>query len=59
MKCLTIAYVFIGLASVPIFAKPFKIIAQSDPKITTHEISSGEYIIGVTENGGGVINKVF
>lgn len=40
-------------------AKPFKIIEKSDPTITTHELSSGEYVLGITENGGGVINKIF
>lgn len=53
--------ILITLLCLPLvcIAKEFKIIAKSDPRITTHEISSGEFIIGITDNGGGVINKVY
>lgn len=40
-------------------AKPFRIIAPSDPRITTHQLKSGDFVIGLTDNGGGVINQVF
>lgn len=39
-------------------AESFKIIAPSDPRITTHQLRSGELTIGLTAHGGGVINQV-
>ena len=39
-------------------AKPFQIIAPSDPRVTTHRLRSGDLVIGLTDNGGGVINEV-
>jgi hypothetical protein len=38
--------------------KAFKIIAPSDPSITTHQLVSGKLTLGITENGGGVINQL-
>ena len=38
--------------------KPFKIISVSDPTITTQTLSVGALKIGVTDNGGGVINSI-
>ena len=42
------------------FAQEFKIIAHSDNRITTHKLKSGPtgFEIGITSNGGGVINFV-
>ncbi len=41
-------------------AQEFKIIAHSDNRITTHKLTSGPsgFEIGITANGGGVINYV-
>ena len=39
-------------------SRPFEIIAQSDPKITTHQLQSGDFILGVTDLGGGSINMM-
>lgn len=39
-------------------AKPFKIIAESNSRVTTHQLKSGDMTIGLTDNGGGVINEV-
>ncbi len=41
-------------------AQEFKIIAHSDNRITTHKLKSGPsgFEIGITSNGGGVINFV-
>jgi hypothetical protein len=36
----------------------FKIITPSNPRITTHQLNSGKLTIGITENGGGVINQL-
>jgi len=36
----------------------FKIIAVSDPTKTTHQLTSGNFTIGLTNVGGGVINQV-
>ncbi len=36
----------------------FKIITPSNPRITTHQLNSGKLTIGITENGGGVINQI-
>jgi hypothetical protein len=38
----------------------FKIIEESDPKITTHHLKSGNsgFQIGITSNGGGIINEM-
>jgi len=36
----------------------FKIIAVSDPTKTTHQLTSGNFTIGLTNLGGGVINQV-
>ncbi len=41
-----------------LYAKPFRIIAPSNPRITTHQLKSGDLTIGLTDNGGGVINQV-
>ena len=43
----------------PAAASYFKIIAVSDPTKTTHELKSGNFILGITDKGGGIINKVF
>ncbi|RMD81131.1 MAG: hypothetical protein D6820_05645 [Lentisphaerae bacterium] len=40
----------------PLYAKEFKIIAVSDPAQTTHYLKSGTFTLGITDNGGGVIN---
>lgn len=48
----------IFLIAVNLAAKPFQIIAPSDPRITTHQLRSGDFVIGLTDNGGGVINQV-
>lgn len=47
----------VSIAS-PSFGKPFEIIAVSDPRSTTHQLKSGDLTIGITDNGGGVINQV-
>jgi len=39
-------------------SQSFKIIAKSNPQITTHQLTSGKLTIGITENGGGVINQI-
>lgn len=39
-------------------AEAFRIIAPSDPRITTHQLTSGKLTIGLTAHGGGVINQV-
>jgi hypothetical protein len=39
--------------------KPFKIIAVSDGTVTTHELKSGDFILGITDLAGGIINKVY
>ena len=36
----------------------FKIIAVSDPTISTHQLTSGNFTIGLTNLGGGVINQL-
>ena len=38
----------------------FDIISESDPRVTTHHLKSGSsgFQIGITSNGGGVINEV-
>ena len=42
------------------FAQEFEIISHSDNRITTHKLKSGPsgFEIGITSNGGGVINFV-
>lgn len=40
------------------YGKAFKIIAPSNPRTTTHQLTSGSLTIGITDNGGGVINQV-
>lgn len=47
-------FLFAGI----LLGKPFKIIAPSDPRITTHQLKSGDLVIGLTDNGGGVINEL-
>ncbi len=39
-------------------AKPSRIIAPSNPRVTTHQLKSGNLTIGLTDNGGGIINQV-
>lgn len=47
------------LVSAPnLHGRPFEIIALSDPTITTHELTSGDFTLGVTDYGGGSINKM-
>lgn len=36
---------------------PFIVVKESDATITTHEISSGDVVLGITNLGGGMINK--
>ena len=36
----------------------FKIIAVSDPAKTTHQLTSGNFTIGLTNLGGGIINQI-
>ncbi len=48
---------FIVFPSV-LFAKSFKIIAISDPTVTTHYLNSGDFRIGITDNGGGILNNI-
>lgn len=43
-------------------AAEFKIVTQQSPqqaRVTTHEISSGNVILGISEFGGGYINKLY
>jgi hypothetical protein len=35
----------------------FIVAKQSDPSVTTHEITSGNVTLGITDKGGGMINK--
>lgn len=39
-------------------SKIFKIIAVSDPFVTTQQLSSGNFTIGLTHYGGGMINQL-
>jgi hypothetical protein len=57
MQKITIAMAILLLGGA-LYAKPFKIIARSNPRITTHQLKSGYMTIGLTDNGGGVINQV-
>lgn len=36
----------------------FKIIAKSNPRVTTDTLTSGDLTIGINRNGGGAINQV-
>ena len=51
--------VFISLSSsLNLYAQtPFIVAKESDPAITTHEITSGGVTLGITDKGGGMINK--
>ena len=42
----------------PVTARPFEIIMASNRRATTHQLSSGELTIGVTDYGGGSINQI-
>jgi len=42
----------------PIYSRPFKIIANNDPTVTTHILKSGELTLGFTDFGRGMINQV-
>jgi hypothetical protein len=58
-KLLSVFYLIVG---VPSFAADFTIATQQHQKnadMTTHEIHSGEVILGISEFGGGYINKLF
>ncbi len=46
------------LLSMPMFSRPFKIIANNDPTISTHTLRSGKLTLGFTDFGGGMINAV-
>jgi hypothetical protein len=48
----------LGMWRAEVRGVPFRIIAESDPKQTTHELASGDLTIGITEHGGGIINEV-
>ncbi|MDA9554788.1 T9SS type A sorting domain-containing protein [Pelobium sp.] len=39
-------------------AKTFKVIAVSDPSVVTQQLTSGNFTLGFTDNGGGMINQV-
>ena len=36
----------------------FGVAATSDPAVTTHELSSGGFVLGISDKGGGYINKM-
>lgn len=56
---ITSLFFIIALSCFSAYAqKAFKIIAPSNPRITTHKINSGLVTLGITENGGGVINQL-
>ena len=38
--------------------RPFAIIQESNRRLTTHQLSSGGFTIGVTDYGGGAINQI-
>jgi len=44
-------------ASLIVDKTPFIAAKTSDPGITTHEITSGNVTLGITDKGGGMINK--
>lgn len=46
------------LESITIDTDPYQVAYPSDPSITTHEIASGEVILGISDMGGGYINKL-
>lgn len=46
------------LLTVEAHGTPFRIIAPSDPGVTTHQLTSGNLTIGLTDSGGGIINQV-
>ncbi len=35
------------------------VISESDPSITTDKLSSGDMVLGINSNGGGVVNYLF
>ena len=58
-KSFILIFIFI-LKSQLFLSQDFKIIAHSDNRITTHKLKSGPsgFEIGITSNGGGVINFI-
>ncbi|MDA9554787.1 T9SS type A sorting domain-containing protein [Pelobium sp.] len=48
----------LGKSFLAVGQKSFKVIAVSDPSVTTQQLSSGNFTIGVTDNGGGMINQI-
>lgn len=59
MKALYLALVILPLAVgiESAVARPFKIIASSNRRTTTHQLTSGNVTLGITDYGGGAINQ--
>jgi hypothetical protein len=36
----------------------FKVLAEKDPSVTTHELVSGDFTVGISDTGGGYINRI-
>lgn len=51
-----IFFIIIGLTCCTSFSFSQNVIAESDPSITTDTLRSGDLVIGINSNGGGVIN---
>ncbi len=47
------------LAGSIVAAADFQIVAESDPKVVTHELESGGLILGISDQGGGYINRLY
>jgi hypothetical protein len=58
IKNIPLVFIILFLISSLASSKPFKIIAVSDPTEVTHQLKSGDFIIGLTDNAGGIINQL-
>ncbi len=57
-KSVFLSFIVFFFISLNLFANDFKVIAKSDPRITTHYLKSGNFMIGITDNGGGILNNI-